>query len=187
MSSTGGAEPAGAAARAGTATQRLFLALWPGAALRASLTALRDLQPWPQRAAPVASERLHLTLHFLGEVPAARVPPLQAALAVPLARFVLPLDCVACWAGGLVVLEASRPPPALLALHAALADALRAAGLPASGRALRPHVTLARHAVGHRPRAPARALRWPVTGFELVRSRLGPVPRYERLWRRAAA
>ncbi|MES2153412.1 MAG: 2'-5' RNA ligase family protein [Pseudomonadota bacterium] len=55
---------------------RLFLALWPGAAVRAQLGERRDDWRWPRAASPVADGRLHLTLHFLGEVERARVAPL---------------------------------------------------------------------------------------------------------------
>jgi 2'-5' RNA ligase len=164
---------------------RLFLALWPGAAVRRELAARRDRIDWRRGAAPVADARLHLTLHFLGDVDAAAVPGLRAALWVPVPRFELVLDQAAVWPGGLAVLQPSQPPAPLAALHAALAAALLAAGLPVESRRFRPHVTLAQRAAGAEPTAPA-PLRWPVDGYVLVHSQRAPPARYERLWHRRA-
>jgi 2'-5' RNA ligase len=47
-------------------TVRLFTALWPDAAVRARLVALRDAWRWPAGARPVADAKLHATLHFIG-------------------------------------------------------------------------------------------------------------------------
>ena len=47
---------------------RLFLALWPDAAERQRLAAAQTAWPWPPQTAPVPPERLHLTLHYLGEI-----------------------------------------------------------------------------------------------------------------------
>ena len=72
------------------ATRKLFYALWPGAAEREALAALQ--QGIAGRLTP--RDKLHLTLAFLGHVPAERVPALLAirdALAVPPLRLVV--DC----------------------------------------------------------------------------------------------
>jgi 2'-5' RNA ligase len=164
------------------ARQRLFLALWPGVATRAALVRCRDAIA-PEGAAPTADARLHLTLHFIGDVDAQRVPDLQRALRVPMHRFELVLDRVSRWPGGALVLESGAPAVALLELHEALRDALLAAGVPVERRPFRPHVTLARHAPPGEPAAPVPALRWPVSTYVLVRSQLGPSPRYCRLCR----
>jgi 2'-5' RNA ligase len=168
-----------------TAPQRLFLALWPDAAVRRALAARRDRFAWPAGAAPVADARLHLTLHFIGDVPATRVPGLRAALRVAASPFDLVLDRAEVWAGGLVVLRPAAVPPPLAELQARLAAALQAAALPVERRPFRPHVTLARRAAGV-ARPALRPVHWAVTGYALVHSQLGPVPRYEPLWRCAA-
>lgn len=171
-----------ALARRNAATARLFIALWPGPAVRASLRAARDAWQWPAHAAPVATDKLHLTLHFIGSVPAVRVPGIAVALrAVPVAPFELRLAAPALWPHGIAVLEPAHVPARLAALHAALADALRGLALPVEARRFRPHVTLARHAQGAAlPGAPAQPLRWSVHGHALVESRGGSYVVLER-------
>lgn len=152
-------------------TLRLFLALWPDEAVQAALRARRDRIAWPAGARPTATERLHLTLHFLGAVPASRRPALEAALAVPCTAFAFTLTHLRAWPGGLVVLEAGAPaPPALLSLHAGLGEALRGLGLRVERRTFGPHVTLARHCPAGLPLPAIDPLRWPVEGHALVQS-----------------
>jgi RNA 2',3'-cyclic 3'-phosphodiesterase len=152
-------------------TLRLFLALWPDEAVRAALRARRDAIAWPAGARPTATERLHLTLHFLGNVPAARRPAMEAALAMPCTGFVLRLTQQRAWPGGLVVLQASDPmPPPLVTLHGSLGAALRDQAWPVETRAFRPHVTLARHCHPSPPLADVEPLPWSVEGYALVQS-----------------
>ncbi len=161
---------------------RLFLALWPSDEVRERLAAARHAWAWPPRAALVPPERLHLTLHFLGEVDAAAVRALSGCLpACP--AFTLRLERAVLWPRGLAVLEASGTPPELLSLHEALAGRLRDLGLPVEARRLRPHVTLARHAEGAVAPESMAAVAWPVRGYALVRSHAGPPLRYETIVR----
>jgi RNA 2',3'-cyclic 3'-phosphodiesterase len=154
------------------ASTRLFVALWPAAAVRAALAASSRQWSWNAGAARVPAERLHLTLHFLGAVPRERMPALRAALALPFAPFALTLSRPELWAGGIAVLEPARIPPALAELRAALGAALQRAGLASEGRPWRPHLTLARRAAGATPPARCTAPCWRVNGFALVESRL---------------
>jgi 2'-5' RNA ligase len=157
---------------------RLFIALWPDPRMRAALAAQRDAWAWPPGAAPVRDDNLHATLHFLGAVAAGRVAALRTALALPFERFVLERFEPKLWPGGLAVLEGETP-PALAALHARLADALRALDLAVETRPYRPHVTLARRA--QRARVPTtRAMAWPVDGYALVASAGGRYTVLER-------
>ncbi|HEY6513237.1 MAG TPA: RNA 2',3'-cyclic phosphodiesterase [Burkholderiaceae bacterium] len=159
---------------------RLFVALWPDAAPRAAIAAWRDTCTWPVGAAVVATPRLHMTLHFIGEVAAERLPAIVHGLRVPLQPFELTLDRCVAWPRGLVVLQPSETPAALLALHAACADRLRLLDLPVRPRPLRAHVTLARDAAGASLQQRTEPLRWPVGQLALVRSHPGP-PGYEVL------
>jgi 2'-5' RNA ligase len=149
---------------------RLFVALWPDARTRRALAAWRDACHWPPDARPVPDAKLHLTLHFIGAVPHARVAELVQRLAIPCPPFELRFERVTAWPRGLVVIEAADVPDALRRLHAELAAALRTLGLPVERRALRPHVTLARDAAAARWPDAGAALTWPVAGAVLVQS-----------------
>ena len=162
---------------------RLFIALWPTPAVRAALCARRNEIVWPSAAAVVSDERLHLTLHFIGDVPRTLLQHLLPALQVPCPGSELELGGALHWPRGLVVLPAASIPEPLRALHAALAGALSGLGLPVEQRAFRPHVTLARRAAGAVLPAPAVPLRWRCAGYALVHS--DPVDGYRVLARYA--
>lgn len=150
---------------------RLFLALWPDPALRARLAALQQAWTWPPRAAQVRADRLHLTLHFLGDVAAPRLSELVHGLRVPFEPFEMRFGCPEVWPGGIAVLSARETPPALSRLHAALGTALRALALPVEARPFRPHVTLARRAGGAQPPGMGPDFPWRAqAGYVLVRS-----------------
>jgi hypothetical protein len=90
-----------------------------------------------------------VTLHFLGNVPGARLPELLDGLAVPFAPFELRFGCAELWHNGIAVLAPHEVPKELLALHEALSGArLPGVGLQPEARAYRPHVTMARRAGG---------------------------------------
>jgi 2'-5' RNA ligase len=162
---------------------RLFLALWPDAAVRQRLVDALSAWVWPPRAVVVPPERLHLTLHFLGQVADTDTSALRRRLPPLPMPFELDFGRAALWPQGIAVLEPLSVPPGLVALHAALADTLHGIGLRTDPRPLRPHVTLARHAQG--TCLPATGLRWawPVNGYALVHSVSGPPLRYELLQR----
>lgn len=154
------------------ASQRLFTALWPDDEVRQALALAQARWTWPAHARRVPSERLHATLHFLGNVPAELVPSLERALArVGFDPFALEFGLPDVWAGGIAVLRPHAMPPPLLALHAALGAAIAGVNLPLDARPYRTHVTLARRAGGATPPAQALSLRWEIKeGFVLARS-----------------
>jgi 2'-5' RNA ligase len=153
---------------------RLFLALRPAPAVREALAARADAWTWTPAARRTPADKLHITLHFLGDVAPARLPALRAALAVDWSGCELVLDREAVWPGGIAVLEASVVPPALAALHAQLGERLRALDLPVETRRWRPHVTFARKAAGAHPPVGTQPLRWRAgPGYVLVRSMPG--------------
>jgi RNA 2',3'-cyclic 3'-phosphodiesterase len=150
---------------------RLFTALWPGDALRHAIASWQQAWSWPAEAARVKADRLHLTLHFLGNVPAGRLPDLLRGLRVPFEPFDLSLGEGEVWSNGVAVLRPQRAPPALVRLHAALDQQLSGLALPPEERPYRPHVTLARRARGAKPPREGLHLRWRIdTGYVLVRS-----------------
>ena len=152
---------------------RLFLGLWPATPVRAQVAQNADGWHWPAGARRTLPDKLHITLHFIGNVDAARVPALCEGLALDWSGCMLELDSAEVWPGGIAVLEASVVPPPLADLHARLGEALQGLSLPVETRRFRPHVTLARKAQG--ARAPAfAAMRWEAgPGYALVRSVAG--------------
>ena len=150
-------------------TRKLFFALWPDEAQRAALATLQA--PVAGRLTPPG--KLHLTLAFLGHVPAAAVPALlgiRDLLAVP--PLCLVIDCYGyfarpriAWAG------MTQVPDALVALHEELARKLEESGFSAATHgAFKPHVTLAREARQAPPEAPAAPVVWTVDCAALVES-----------------
>lgn len=149
---------------------RVFVALWPGPAVRTAIAASRDRWRWPAEARLVPDERLHVTLHFIGAVPRSRLPALTHALAVPMRRFDLHGGAPEVWPHGIAVQRVEGAPPALLDLHRTLGEAITSLGFPLEARPYAPHVTLARHAPGATlPPRPER-WRWSVAGYRLVES-----------------
>ncbi|MBC7452902.1 MAG: 2'-5' RNA ligase family protein [Massilia sp.] len=159
-------------------TARVFIALWPDDAIRAALRAWRDGGIWPASASPVRTEQLHLTLHFLGNVPRARLPELVRGLDVRCSPFELGFGHGELWHGGIAVLVPDAIPAPLLALHGALGAALDRLDLapetrPGSPyRPYRPHVTLARHAGATLAPIAGPLIRWQVDGYALMESTL---------------
>lgn len=151
---------------------------------------------------PVALDRMHLTVRFLGEVGGDAVPALDAALRehVPPVRVDLELAAAGTFGSAartsVAWLGLGGDVEALRALAGRVEAAVEAAGLPSERRELRPHVTLAR--VRQRASAaPRRAIAAAVAALDapgphphrasevvLVRSHLGSgQPRYEVLGR----
>jgi 2'-5' RNA ligase len=162
-------------------TSRLFLALWPTAAVRHALAAHQARWNWPERAARVGAASLHLTLHFIGAVPSSDVARIADGLRVKVTPFPLTFGLAELWPRGLAVCSPLDVPAALSELHAALADALQRLQLKVETRAFRPHVTLARKAVGATLPVDAKPLHWPVHGYALMQSAGGvytPITRY---------
>ena len=158
----------------GATTSRLFLALWPGPIAREGILRWQAAHRWPSHARVTAAQDLHITLHFIGAVPLARLPDVSAALDVPSRRFELDLDCTHLWPRGIAVLSPSKFPQALVDLHSDLAGALQRAALPVDARAYRPHVTLARHAESTvPPTEPPAPVRWRAQGYVLAESQGG--------------
>lgn len=150
-------------------TGRLFAALWPDAALRRGLQAWQSAYTWSPRARPTPARDLHLTLVFIGAVPAIRLTDIERGLRRPAPDFELVLDTPRLWHGRLAAVEASELPPALAGWQADLADALRALGITIETRPYRPHVTLARQAGGSLlPARPPPPLRWVPRGHVLA-------------------
>jgi RNA 2',3'-cyclic 3'-phosphodiesterase len=127
-------------------TERLFIALTLPPAVRDTLAGETELLPGVTWTRP---EQLHITLRFLGDVPADRIEPMISRLAgVRVAPFILPVE-------NLGTFPPNRPPrvlwigvgsghPRLFQLRQRVDDALLASGLELDLRTFHPHATLAR-------------------------------------------
>lgn len=136
--------------------KRLFFALPVGAAQR------RAIAQWRRglnlrSGKPVPSDNFHLTLLFLGDVDAAQVPAICAAvenLARPGAPLRLLLDQLKTWQrANVLVLEPQETPAALRQLVYGLQQALLPMGFEEQAREYRPHLTLSRDFRGQAPEA----------------------------------
>jgi 2'-5' RNA ligase len=128
---------------------------------------------WPRGASPVHTDKLHMTLHFLGNQPSESLPALLDGLAVPFSPFRLQLGVAELWHNGIAVLSPSAAPPALMDLHASLSAALPGVGLQPETREYRPHVTMARRARGAEIPANGPSIDWAVDHYALVESKTG--------------
>jgi RNA 2',3'-cyclic 3'-phosphodiesterase len=147
---------------------------------------------------PVAN--IHLTLHFLGNLDAARQVAVRSQLADPLATAPFDLSL-----GDLGTFPPSGPPrilwiavrdgrQELAAIHGELGMRLRASGVTIEDRPFSPHFTLARVRDAERRRVrrlpaelgrvPVSRVQWHVRDVALYFSDLsGPAPRYDAVQR----
>ncbi len=165
-------------------TERLFFALWPDDSLREMLDRrvpplVAGLHGKPQRP-----DQWHVTLEFLGAVPAARQPAVRAAAEATGGEPVtVVFDLLDHWRRPQVYCLAASVTPAPLARFVSdLRAALFAQGFVPETRDYRPHVTLARK-VRAAPVAPLpEPITWTADRFALVRSLSDPAgSRYEPL------
>lgn len=163
-------------------TARLFLALLPPAPVQAALATHAAAWRWPPDAAVYAGDDWHVTLHYIGPVPRARLDELRTGLCLPLTPFEWRWGVPDLWPHGLAVLLPMALPPALQVMHDALGQRLRQLGLRTDERPYRPHLTLARHAGQAVPPAPP-ACGWPVQAYVLMESTGRPGSRYRVLQR----
>lgn len=126
----------------------MFVAVPLPVGIAAAASALLPEHPALRRVRP---EQMHLTLAFLGETPAGRLPEAAEAVARGAGghqRFRLRLDTVGCFppsgAPRVVWLGASAGRDALVLLGRDVRAALAQSGLPFDPKPLQAHVTLAR-------------------------------------------
>jgi RNA 2',3'-cyclic 3'-phosphodiesterase len=170
---------------------RLFVAIFAPEPVRTAAAAVQEALRGKGDVRWVRPEHLHLTLKFLGPIPAGQVDPLAEALqktANTFSTFVLKSGAVEAFPNsrnprtlwlGLGGPEASS----LVDLAAAVEAALVPLGVAAEARPYRPHLTLGRvrspRGIGDlatrlREVPPPAPVSWPVREVELVQSMLGP-------------
>lgn len=150
--------------------RRLFFALWPSPGIRAGIVRRREaIDGLSRRRVP--DHNLHMTLLFLGDQPADRVPEItDAARQVRAPGFDLVLDRFGWFARARVAWLGGQAPAAGNSLVADLTARMDALDLEFDRRPWAPHVTLFRK-VAERPELPAvEPLDWPVSRFVLIES-----------------
>jgi 2'-5' RNA ligase len=180
---------------------RLFLGIAPDAATRDAIGAARSrlesaLGPDASKFKWTHAGNVHVTLHFLGEVPAARVGELGDVLGAPVPEppFLASTGRFGAFpdrgAPRVIWLGVDRGADRMTRLHAICAGRLRQLGMPVEERAFTPHFTLGRARDRHGSAAVRGQLArmtmapaaWEVAGATLFRSDLsGPAPRYDAL------
>lgn len=154
---------------------RVFYALWPGTEAREAMARLAATQDAGPRPSPVPAENYHVTIAFVGSVPAARLSALRHVGAeTRMARFALRFEAVEYWPKPEVIVAAVRTiPPALQALWDDLHARLAACDFELAPKRLRPHVTLARKVTQAPVPTVMSPLHWEASDFSLVRSLVG--------------
>jgi 2'-5' RNA ligase len=151
---------------------RLFFALWPDEDVTRQLTEMAcqlKLESGSRRLDP---KNYHVTLAFVGEVPATKLAVLrQIGRSLRAPRFTFTCDSIEFWRESKVVVAAAHVAPlGLLDLAMQLNDAI---GSPAER--LRAHVTLARKVTQAPVQQAMLPVVWRATTFSLIRSDTGGV------------
>jgi len=151
---------------------RLFFALWPDADVTRQLTREARQLKLEGRGRWVNPKNYHVTLAFVGEVPATKLAVLQqigGSLRAP--QFTLNCDSIEFWRESKVVVATAHTAPAgLLDLATQLNNAT---GLVPER--LRAHVTLARKVTQPPVLQAMLPIVWRATTFSLIRSDTGGV------------
>lgn len=173
---------------------RLFLAIWPSETACQRLADLIARIRWPGETALVRPENWHVTLHFIGKVPAERLSEITRKLEVPFDPFFITLSRAVSW-DHLTALEPSTATTPLIDLHQKLASALHKLDLPVESRPFRPHISLARRSgsqaqpqhYGVLEESMIAPIRWRVKEYVLVESMPGGHSIYTSLCRYRAS
>jgi 2'-5' RNA ligase len=154
---------------------RLFFAAWPPAGTAEALARWARAAQRECGGRAVPAQNIHLTLAFLGESDPDAARALGASVHLPPTGFAI--EEARFWAHNRILWAGPRETPSALA---ALARAL------GESQPFAAHATLVRRARHGRRLPPLEVLDWPVAGFTLVSSTLGPAgPSYEVLERYA--
>ena len=155
---------------------RSFFALVPDEGVRGQFIELARDVARRSRGRAITGDHIHLTLAFLGDVDAAALPVLTGiGDRLPHTGALLEFGELGAWrASGVAWIAPSAVPNVLVALHAALRDALIDAGFALDARPFRPHITLARRCVLPHPRVHCAPIRWQVARLCLIGSQLRP-------------
>jgi 2'-5' RNA ligase len=161
---------AGPAVEADTApreSRRVFFALWPDDETRKRVARATKDAVRRSGGRPIAKERLHVTVAFLGGLTPAGLTIASTVPPVVVGPFTLTLDTIGAFDSTLWLGARSVPTP-LAELERRLWEALEGRGFVREPRIYRPHLTLARRA--RRVDAEVEPVEWPVAELALVES-----------------
>jgi RNA 2',3'-cyclic 3'-phosphodiesterase len=158
--------------------RRLFFALWATPEERRALSAAAAAAVGTSGGRAVPEENLHLTLAFLGQVPAARTTELAALAhrvgtngALAGTPLVLQFERLAYWHAPQILVALSSAGAAAAALAAGLQREASAAGFLPDLKPFRAHVTVARKVTHAAASTPLPSVSWKCAEFALVESR----------------
>jgi RNA 2',3'-cyclic 3'-phosphodiesterase len=151
---------------------RLFFALWLDVEVTRQLAQVAGQLNLESRSRRIDPKNYHVTLAFVGEVPAAKLAVLQQiGRSLHARQFTFSCDSIEFWPESQVVVATARAtPPGLIDLGRKLNDAI---GLPPER--LRAHVTLARKVTQASVPQAMSPVVWRATNFSLIRSDTGGV------------
>lgn len=152
------------------AGRRIFFALWPDDATRATIARATREASGKSGGRPTSKDRLHVTIAFLGSLTQAGVDIACEVPPIGVGAFDLTLDRLGSFEnGGVLWLGPSAVPPELVALEQRLWDGLEQRGFVRDDRPYQPHLTLARR--GRRTvEAEVTPVPWRVSELALVES-----------------
>jgi len=127
---------------------RLFVALWPGEAVRTRLAEEGRRLHRTLAGRLTRAETIHLTLVFIGDLARERISELAERLdSLDAPAFQVDFDRADCWKHNRIAfVTASQPPEALHGLVMQLERALAELAIPFDRRPYKPHITLLRKA-----------------------------------------
>ena len=142
---------------------RLFIGLpFPHQVRRDLLPVQKQLQKNAVKGSFTTAENFHLTLAFLGEVEAPRLPSVFAALeAAPLPAIDLLFDTLSCFDGGIWHLRPALC-PALMEGQERLAENLKNGGFARNAEPYIPHLTLGRRIILREGYVPSKIMSRPI-------------------------
>lgn len=155
-------------------TRRLFIALWPDAAVRSSIDrATREIAA-ASGGRVIPSVNFHITLVFLGAIAESRVSALIDCIwSEAIVPFELFFGHVTWWERQQVLcLEPLSGQDAVVSLVDRLRLSLRTEGFGVETRSFRTHITLAREVRRECKVGSIESLRWRVGRIELIESTL---------------
>lgn len=155
--------------------ERLFFALWPGDGLRQEIVNEYNKHPeLANQGRHVRVSNLHMTLHFLGNIPLHRVDCfIEQAGEINSQPFELALTRTGYFSRARVAwIGCEIVPQGLADLHNQLGIRIKACGFNPESRPYNPHVTMARKVRGPVETLTLNKIKWMVDHFVLLRSTL---------------